>query len=156
MNRRHVLIASVLALPLPRAWAHHGWSSFDQGRPIYLEGTVRKVAWRNPHVEFDLELPAELKLLPGLARRPVPAQSASVDGPKLFAAAQLPTRRDRVWHIELAPLTRVQDWKVAELKNGDKAAMVGFTFAAEKGDPVLRVEYLFIGERTYGMRSSPA
>lgn len=155
MQRRPLLIAAAATWPLG-ALAHHGWSSFDQSRPLYLEGTVRKPAWRNPHVEFDLELPAEPKLPSDLAQRRLPAQSASVDGAKLLAAAQLPTRKDKLWHIELAPLTRMEAWKVAELKNGDKVAMVGFTFAAEKGEPVLRVEYLFVGANAYGMRSSPA
>ena len=77
MQRRHFLATSPALLALP-ASAHHGWSSFDQNRPIYLEGKVRKVVWRNPHVEFELELPAELKLPPDLTRRPVPAQSAPV------------------------------------------------------------------------------
>lgn len=155
MQRRTLLIASA-ALPLAPASAHHGWSSFDQGRPIYLAGRARKVAWRNPHAEFDLELDADLKLPADLAKRPVPAQSASVDGAGLFARAQLPTRKDKVWHIELAPLTRMEAWKVAELRDGDAVALVGFTFAGEKGDAVLRVEYLMIGAQTYGLRSSPA
>jgi hypothetical protein len=154
VQRRPLLIAAATA-PLT-ALAHHGWSSFDQSRPLYLEGTVRKAAWRNPHVEFDLELPAELKLPSDLAKRPVPPQSSAVDGAKLFATAQVPRRKDKVWHIELAPLTRMEAWKVAELKNGDKVAMVGFTFAEEKGEPILRVEYLFVGAKAYGLRSSPA
>ena len=62
MERRHILIAAAGTLVLPRAHAHHGWSSFDQGRPVYLEGVARKVVWRNPHVEFDLEVPAEIKV----------------------------------------------------------------------------------------------
>ena len=37
------------------AWAHHGWSSFDQERPIYLEGRAADVKWRNPHAELVLE-----------------------------------------------------------------------------------------------------
>ena len=156
MERRHILVAAAGTLVLPRAYAHHGWSSFDQGRPVYLEGVARKVVWRNPHVEFDLEVPAEIKVPPDLAKRPVPAQSASVDGAGLFARAEPPRRKDKVWHIECAPLTRMEAWKVPEVKNGDKVAMVGFTFGEEKGDPILRVEYLLLGDRTYGLRSSPA
>jgi len=156
MNRRFVLIAGATSLTLPSAWAHHGWSSFDQGRPLYLAGLARKVAWRNPHVEFDLELAADLNVPTDLAQRPVPAQSASVDGARLFATAQLPTRKDKVWHIELAPLTRMQAWKVPEVRDGDRVAMVGFTFDGEKGEPILRVEYLLVGAATYGLRSSPA
>lgn len=154
MDRR-TLIAATLSLPLA-ARAHHGWSSFDQGRPIYLEGKAAKVAWRNPHVEFDLELAANLKLPADLATRTLPAQSAGVDGPALLKAAQLPTRRDRIWHVELAPLTRMQAWKAAEIKPGDTVALLGFTFTGEKGDPVLRAEYLWSGGGVYGLRSSPA
>ena len=140
----------------PRAFAHHGWSSFDQGRPIYLEGKVAKVAWANPHVEVELQLAPDLRLPTNLAQRVVPTQSAAVDGPKLLAAAQLPTRRDPVWEIEFAPLTRMQAWQVPEIKAGDSIGVLGFTLTGEKGEAVLRAEYLFAGGKVYGMRSSPA
>ena len=113
--QRRTLVAVPLCLPLSLAlpaWAHHGWSSFDQGRPLYLEGKVNKVAWRNPHVELELELPANLKLPADLASRVLPAQAAPVDGPALLKVAQLPTRKDARWEIELAPLSRVQAWGV--------------------------------------------
>ena len=155
MQRRHLLLAAA-ALPARSAFAHHGWSSFDTGQPLYLSGRARKVAWRNPHAEFDLELDADLKLPADLAKRPVPAQSAGIDGARLFASAQLPTRKDRLWQVELAPLTRMGAWNVTELRDGDAVAMVGYTFAGEKGEPVLRVEYLLVGTATYGLRSSPA
>jgi Family of unknown function (DUF6152) len=155
MQRRHLLLAAGAGFS-PLAWAHHGWSSFDQGRPIYLEGRAANVAWKNPHAELTLELAAGLKLPADLATRPVPAQSANVDGAGLLKAAQLPTRKDTRWAIELAPLTRMNAWGVPEIKNGDPVAMLGFTFNGEKGDAILRVEYLFLGDKTYGLRSSPA
>lgn len=154
-RRSFVVVAAASAGLWPAARAHHGWSSFDQERPVYLEGVVRQVAWRNPHAEFDLELAPGLALPADLAKRPVPAQSAQVDGAKLLANAVLPTRKDKVWHIELAPVSRINAWQLPELKAGDRVAMVGFTFAGEKGEAVLRVEYLFVGGKTYGMRSSP-
>ena len=46
MQRRHLLLAAA-ALPARSAFAHHGWSSFDTGRPLYLSGRARKVAWRS-------------------------------------------------------------------------------------------------------------
>ncbi len=156
MKRRSVLTFCA-TLTAPTAWAHHGWSSFDQARPLYLEGKALQVAWRNPHAELQLELPATgMKLPADLAGRSVPAQAAPVDGPALLKAAQLPTRKDRRWEIELAPLPRMQAWNVPEIKPGDNVALLGFTFTAEKGDPILRVEYLFLGGKTYGLRSSPA
>ena len=158
MLRRDLLLTAslpVLGAALP-ALAHHGWSSFDQTRPIYLEGRVVEVAWRNPHAEMVIELPPSLALPAGLAQRALPAQTARIDGADLLRRAVLPTRQDRRWEIELAPIFRMNQWQVPELKVGDAVAMVGFTFTGEQGDAVLRVEYLFVGDKAYGLRSSPA
>lgn len=158
MKRRELLAHSAaLVLPLGlcrQAQAHHGWSSFDQSRPIYLEGKAVKVAWKNPHAELDLEVTPGLKLPADLAQRKLPAQSAPVDA-ALLSKTVLPKRQDKVWEIELAPLSRMQAWNVAEIKPGAQVAVVGFTFAEEKGQAVLRVEYLFADGKAYGLRSSP-
>jgi hypothetical protein len=153
VNRRSLLIAACLP---GAARAHHGWSSFDQDRPVYLEGRAGKVRWQNPHAELELELPPDLKLPADLAGRTLPAQSAAPDGKALLSRAVVPTRRDRVWTVELAPLTRMEAWKVAEIKPGTALSVLGFTFKEEKGAPVLRAEYLFLDGRAYGLRSSPA
>lgn len=138
------------------AHAHHGWSSFDQNRPIYLEGVAADVRWRSPHVELTLVRADPLRLPTDLAQRAVPAQTAPVDGRALLAKAVLPTRRDARWQIELAPLFRMERWQVPEIRDGMALSVVGFTFAEEKGDPILRVEYLFLNGQAYGLRSSPA
>lgn len=155
MQRRTVLTAAAAFLPLA-ARAHHGWSSFDPGRPLYLRGKALKVAWANPHAEIELEVAADLKLPADLAGRTVPAQSAPVEGAAILKAAQLPTRKDKVWEIELAPVSRMDAWKVAPIQAGETIEVVGYTFAGEKGEPVLRVEYLFAAGKVYGLRSSPA
>jgi Family of unknown function (DUF6152) len=155
MQRRSLLALPASALLLP-AWAHHGWSSFDQSRPVYLEGKAAKVSWGNPHAEVDLELSPDLRLPGDLTSRQLPTQSAAVDGPGLLKAARLPSRKDKRWEIELAPISRMQAWSVPEIKAGDSLAVLGFTFAEEKGDPVLRAEYLFYKGKAYGLRSSPA
>lgn len=136
--------------------AHHGWSSFDQARPIWLQGRAAAVRWRNPHAELKLTIEPGMKLPADLAQRKLPAQQAAVDGSALLAAARLPTRADKVWEIELAPLTRMQAWGVPEITDGTALAALGFTFTGEKGDAVLRVEYLFLGDKVYGLRSGPA
>ncbi len=156
MQRRQLIALSGLALVPLASRAHHGWSSFDQDKPIYLEGKAESVAWRNPHAEIKLRVNTNVQLPADLGSRKVPAQSASVDSARVLSAARLPTRRDAVWEIELAPLTRMQAWQVAEIKPGQQLAVVGFTFAGEKGDTVLRVEYLFVDGKAYGLRSSPA
>jgi len=155
MQRRHLLAGGTL-LALQPTWAHHGWSSFDQSRPIYLEGKAVSVAWRNPHAEMVLEVPVDLTLPADLASRTLPAQSAPVDGAALLKAATLPTRKDRRWEVELAPLFRMNAWQVAEIKPGDTVSLLGFTFAGEKGQPIVRVEYLWSGNTVAGLRSSPA
>lgn len=156
MINRRLLIVHGLGLATLPAWAHHGWSSFDQARPLYLEGRAAKVAWRNPHAEMELDLVADMKLPADLATRVLPAQTAAVDAQAVLKAASLPTRRDRRWQVELAPLTRMDAWKVPEIKAGDSVALLGFTFTGEKGDAVLRAEYLFFAGKTYGLRSAPA
>lgn len=153
-TRREFVALAAVATPL--AHAHHGWSSFDQDRPVYLRGTVVESRWRNPHAELVIEPPAGLALPADLKQRTVPAQSAGVDGPALLARAVLPTRKDRRWEVELAPLTRMRAWQVQEIKAGDTVELVGFTFKGEQGDPIVRVEYLFVGDKVYGLRSSPA
>ena len=153
--QRRTLIAAALAAPLA-ARAHHGWSSFDQTRPIYLEGKATKVTWRNPHAELTLELPAEPKLPADLPSRTLPAQSAPVDGAALLKAATLPTRKDRRWQIELAPLSRMQAWQVPQIQVGDSVGVLGFGFAGEQGEAVLRGEFVFVGGKAYGLRSAPA
>jgi Family of unknown function (DUF6152) len=159
MQRRPFILTS-LALPLAGpaglAHAHHGWSSFDQDRPIYLEGKARKVTWQNPHAELELEVGSGLRLPGDLASRSLPAQAAPVDGKALLSKALVPTRKDRVWEIELAPLTRMQAWSVPEIKAGTMLAVLGFTFKDEKGEAVLRVEYLWLDGKTYALRSGPA
>ena len=159
MKRREWMLGALATswIAAPTAvLAHHGWSSFDQDRPIYLEGKVVAVRWANPHVELDIEVPANLKLPADLAKRDVPAQAAPVDGRALLARAVLPTRKDRKWEIELAPMTRMEAWKVPEIKVGESVAMLGFTLTGERGEAVVRVEYLYLAGKTYSLRSNPA
>ncbi|MGZ9057989.1 MAG: DUF6152 family protein, partial [Burkholderiaceae bacterium] len=58
MKRRyfvHLAIGVLLAAPV---LAHHGWSSFDQDKPLYLSGTLTEVRWQNPHAEVKLRVDA--------------------------------------------------------------------------------------------------
>ena len=100
MHRRPFLLAGTL-LPISlgfsgAARAHHGCSSFDQDRPIYLEGKVKSVKWQNPHVELALEIAPGLKLPADLAGRAIPAQVAPVEGKTLLSKAVTPKRSDKV------------------------------------------------------------
>lgn len=156
MQRREFIFGVPLLLGSAPVLAHHGWSSFDETRPLYLAGKAVEVRWQNPHAELVLQLNEPLALPPDLKSRTAPAQSASVDAAGVFARAVLPTRRDRTWEIELSPLTRLNAWKVAEIKSGEPLEMVGYTFAGEKGQAILRVEFLIRGGVVTPLRSSPA
>jgi hypothetical protein len=158
MQRRHFVSAAAALTATPwttTALAHHGWSSFDVAQPLYLTGTVKAVKWRNPHAEIVIHVAANAVLPANLASLPVPAQSSSVDGAKVLAAARLPTRRGD-WTIELSPMTRINAWKVPQPKVGDTASAVAYTFPDEKGEMFARVEYLILGGQLYGLRSNPA
>ena len=155
LTRRTLLLALPAGLLAARAGAHHGWSSFDESAPLYLEGIARDVRWQNPHVELVVEVPADLALPADLAARTVPAQKAPVDGLALLARAKLPARRG-AWNCELAPLTRMQAWEVPRIADGDRVALLGYTFAGERGERTLRAEYVWLGGRAYPLRSLPA
>lgn len=166
MHRRPFLLAGTL-LPVSvtslmsltfssSAHAHHGWSSFDQDRPIYLEGKVKSVKWQNPHVELMLDIAPGLKLPTDFASRAIPSQVAPVEGKTLLSKAVTPKRSGKVWEIELAPLTRVEAWKIPEIKSGAAVALLGYTFKDEKGEAILRAEYLWLSGQTYALRSNPA
>lgn len=156
MERRKFIIGLPLVLASRPLWAHHGWSSFDETRPIYLAGKAARVRWQNPHAELVLDLAVPLVLPVSLKTRTAPKQSAPVDAASLFAKAVLPTRRDAQWEIELSPLTRLQAWNTPEIKAGELLEVVGYTFAGEKGDAILRAEFLIRGDIVTPLRSSPA
>jgi hypothetical protein len=155
MNRRLFVAAALAAGALP-VLAHHGWSSFDQGKPLYLAGTVKSVRWQNPHAEIVLTVAQGLTLPSDLSQRPVPAQSQRVDGAALLKKTALPANAAGDWEIEFAPLSRMEAWGLKEpLKPGDRIELVGFALA-DSSKRVMRVEYMFAGGRAYAFRSSPA
>lgn len=149
--QRCLAMAALVCTPV---LAHHGWSSFDQDKPVYLEGQVKAVRWANPHAEVTLIVDAALKAPSDLATRPVPPQAQAVDGPAVMKKAQAPSGAAGEWTIEFAPLSRMERWGVTPLKAGDRIEVVGYT--GVPGEPkLLRVEFLFVGGKAYGLRSNP-
>ncbi|MFT3734945.1 MAG: DUF6152 family protein [Rhodocyclaceae bacterium] len=155
MQRRQFMTGVPLLLASQPLWAHHGWSSFDETRPLYLAGKVTRVRWQNPHAELLLEPAKPLAVPATLKSRTAPKQSAAVDAAAIFAKAVVPTRNDASWEIELSPLTRLQSWKVPEVKVGEMIEVVGYTFTGEKGEAILRVEFLIRGDVVTPLRSAP-
>ena len=154
MKRRHfahLTIGLLLAAPV---LAHHGWSSFDQDKPLYLTGTVTQVRWQNPHAEVMLRVDAA-KLPEDMPSRAVPAQQQSVDGAGIFKKVQVPANAVGVWEVEFAPLSRMQAWGLSQPpKVGDRIEVIGYGLA-DDNKRLLRAEYLFINGKGYAFRSSP-
>jgi hypothetical protein len=153
-RRRFVLTLPALAFA-PQLFAHHGWSSFDESKPIYLEGVIKSVKWENPHATLTLDITRNATAPADLPKAQIPKQTAIVDTNSILTRATVPLRKDASWTIELAPLTRLEAWKVEPLKAGDKVAVVGYTFKEEKGDPILRAEFLVRGSNITPLRSAP-
>ena len=145
MHRRTLLLLS-LGAPFA-ARAHHGWSSFDQERPLYLAGTIKATRWNNPHAELTVAVPPDLKVPADLASRPVPAQSQTVDG---AAVLELGTPS------YVLPLFRMNAWGMRDApKDGARVEAIGYAGSSLSGRQFVRVEYLWIEGKAAGLRSSP-
>jgi hypothetical protein len=154
MNRRYFVQLTLGALFAAPVLAHHGWSSFDQDKPLYLSGTLTQVRWQNPHAEVMLRVDAT-KLPDGIASRTVPAQQQSVDGAGILKKVQVPANAAGEWEVEFAPLSRMQAWGLSQPpKVGDRVEVIGYGLADEN-KRLLRAEYLFVNGKAYAFRSSP-
>lgn len=154
MKRLLLTAAVMLAAP---AIAHHGWSSFDQDKPYYLQGTIKTVRWANPHAEAVVQVAPDVKMPADLAARPLPKQSQEVDAAGIVKKVQLPPSVSGDWQLEFAPMTRMQAWGVGTSpKVGDRIEVIGYTGPMAGNLRVMRVEYLFLNGKTAGLRSSPS
>lgn len=45
------LLACAITIP---AAAHHGWGSYDAGKPMTIEGAIEKIDMQNPHGEMTI------------------------------------------------------------------------------------------------------
>lgn len=149
------LLCAAAVIPTP-ARAHHGWSSFDTAAPIFLAGTVRQVTWANPHAMLVIEPDAQATLPADLAGRSVPPQVAPVDAAAVLGKAALPRRNAARWTVELAPISRLEAWRLAPITVGERVELVGYTLSQPQAEPIIRVEYLFREGRAYGLRSGPS
>jgi hypothetical protein len=56
MRARLMALAAVSSLAAAgAALAHHGWGSYDAGKPFTIRSPVEKLRWENPHVHIDLK-----------------------------------------------------------------------------------------------------
>ena len=57
-----IATAAAIALSLP-ALAHHGWSEYDQEKPLTLTGKVVQSGYEHPHGHIRLETPGKTWLV---------------------------------------------------------------------------------------------
>ena len=41
------------------AWAHHSHVAYEPEKTVWLEGVLKEVTWRNPHMHVTLDVPAK-------------------------------------------------------------------------------------------------
>jgi hypothetical protein len=133
MLRRGALVGLALStlLTVPLAQAHHGWGAYNTDRPLYLEGTVAQIQWRNPHPEIVLDVGS-----PGPAmdqtKVPVPAELERLGFREVLAKAQ-PAAPGR-YTMDLAPIGRLQDWGMSSPpQQGERLIAVAFPSCSEAG-----------------------
>jgi hypothetical protein len=135
--------------------AHHGWSSYDLSRPVYVIGTVAEVIWQNPHVEVLLDVRADIRLPADLAQTPIPDFLERVGGRETLQKARLPSLPNKRWTLELAPVARMMQYGAnRRAQVSETVAFVGYISRTVCDE--LRVEIVIFGDgETQGLRNSP-
>lgn len=58
LHKRLAAVSAAAALILTTgAWAHHSFALFDRSKTVTINGTIKKVEWKNPHVWIWVEVP---------------------------------------------------------------------------------------------------
>jgi hypothetical protein len=58
--RRYILKSTLFgfltAVLAGSAWAHHGWTGYDESKTITLTGVIREASYENPHALIKLQV----------------------------------------------------------------------------------------------------
>lgn len=54
-----VLVAVLAAFASTAAFAHHGWSEYDQTKPLTLDGRIEEMGYEHPHGYVRLATPGK-------------------------------------------------------------------------------------------------
>lgn len=134
-GRRTVFALALAALlsPLPGvpgAEAHHGWSSYDTQTPLYLEGTVAEVHWRNPHPDLVVVVEAAARAVDP-SRVTLPSDAGADLRDALTRATPAAPGR---YTLHLPPIARLQRAGVATPpKAGERIVAIAYAACAEPG-----------------------
>lgn len=59
MKRMLLPSALLFTLLVSAAWAHHGWSEYDDTKPLQLSGTIETSGYQQPHGFVNLKTPGK-------------------------------------------------------------------------------------------------
>jgi hypothetical protein len=132
LHRRALLALALGALLVgPAAQAHHGWRSYNTELPLYLEGTVAEIQWRNPHPELVVVIPSPAPAV-NPSNIPVPSDSEGAELKQALAKAQAasPGR----YTVHLPPIARLERAGVSTPpKPGERFVAIAFPSCSEAG-----------------------
>src|SRR5215213_5554746 len=130
-GRRAVLALALAALlSVPAAEAHHGWSSYNTQAPLYLEGIVTEVQWRNPHPELVLVIDAPARAVDP-SRVTLPSD-AGADLRDALTRAQ-PAAPGR-YTLHLPPIARLERAGIsAPPRAGERLVAIAYASCSEAG-----------------------
>ncbi len=131
-GRRAVLALALAALlSVPAAEAHHGWSSYNTQVPLYLEGIVAEVQWRNPHPELVVVIEAPARAVdPSRVALPSDATGAQLGDALARAQPVAPGR----YTLHLPPIARLERAGVsAPPRAGERLVAIAYASCSEVG-----------------------
>ena len=71
-----LIAATTLALAALPAAAHHGWSSYDETKPVTLTASVPELSWGNPPGSAKMRWKGKVWVISGATARPKCGSSA--------------------------------------------------------------------------------
>lgn len=115
-------IVAVFALLATAAFAHHGWSGYDESKPVTLTGVVQASGYENPHAYVDLQV----------------KDNAPANG--------------KMWHAVLAPVSRMSARGItkADIAPGATVTVEGFQDKSKVNE--LKIERITIKGKKYEIR----
>lgn len=113
MKRLATLAAALVSLP---AFAHHGWSEYDQSKTLTLEGRVAEMSYEHPHGYVRLETPGKTWLAVLAPPSRMDNRGLSKEMLKVGARVQVVGYANRTRPEEMRAERIVVDGKTVELR----------------------------------------
>ena len=109
-------LLAAIAVPAAPALAHHGWSEYDNAKPVTLTGTVAEVSYTYPHASIKLDVSGKTWL--AVLAPPSRMSSRGIAGGDIKVGAQATVQgypsREEAAHMRAERITL--DGKVYELR----------------------------------------